>query len=375
MISFAKLTALVGLAASLVAGQTCFQGADEIGRTAPYALASNGSVPLRTVISRDAASYVSLHFDSLNLPNGAVLTLSSPDGSTSVKYTGGDRDNFYAEYIPGGSVVLSYTPPREDIALLDGVDAFRIDSLAYGVPPRPTEAICGTDDTKAAVCVKSSLPTQYTKAQAVGRLLIGGTSLCTGWLFGSEGHLITNNHCIGDANAAKDIQFEFGAECATCADPNNTQQLACRGTIVATSATFIRTNKNLDYTLVKLNLKSGVSLAKYGFLKARASGPKLGEKIYIPQHPAGKPRRIGYLLDNGAQGTIESLNINSCVANEVGYMVDTEGGSSGSPVISPNDHAVIALHNCGGCLNGGVKISDVVNDLQAAGKLPAQSTV
>ncbi|KDO20009.1 hypothetical protein SPRG_14157, partial [Saprolegnia parasitica CBS 223.65] len=48
MISFAKLTALVGLAASLVAGQTCFQGADEIGRTAPYALSSNGSVPLRT---------------------------------------------------------------------------------------------------------------------------------------------------------------------------------------------------------------------------------------------------------------------------------------------------------------------------------------
>ena len=237
--------------------------------------------------------------------------------------------------------------------------------------PGPSgEAICGKDNTKAAVCYKPELATHYARAQSVARLLIGGTSLCTGWLLGSEGHLITNNHCIADAAAAAHIQFEFGAECATCSDPNNTKQLACKGTIVATSATLIRTNADLDYTLVKLNVKAGVNMAPYGYLQARESGPLLGEQIYIAQHPAGKPRRLGVVLDTGKPGTIENLSVDKCVKNEVGYMVDTEGGSSGSPVLSPKDHAVVALHNCGGCLNGGIKISDVVADLKNANQLP-----
>ncbi|OQR87503.1 hypothetical protein THRCLA_10454 [Thraustotheca clavata] len=368
MFSLAKLTVL--FAAALVSAQSCFQSSDEIGRIAPYSLASNGTASFSQVVTHEKASYISLHFDSLQLPPGATLTLASPDGSTKVNYIGG-RSDFFAEYIPGDSVVVTYKAPNE-VGLLEGANAFAIDRLAYGVPVT-TEAVCGNDDTKAAVCYKNELPTHYQKAQAVGRLLIGGTSLCTGWLFGSEGHLITNNHCIGDATAARDIQFEFGAECSTCSDPNNTKQLACRGTIVATSATFIRTSKTLDYTLVKLNLKSGASLSKYGFLQARASGPVLNEEIYIPQHPGGKPRRLGVVLDDGENGTLETLNVNKCVANEVGYMVDTEGGSSGSPVLSPNDHAVVALHNCGGCLNGGIKISDIVRDLKSANKLPAQA--
>ncbi|OQR81029.1 hypothetical protein ACHHYP_16836 [Achlya hypogyna] len=374
MFSITKLTAFLAVAASMVAGQSCFQGAEQIGRTAPIALAANGTTVVQEVIKQDAASYISLHFDALDLPHGSKLTLSAPDGSSRVEYTG-RRSDFYAEYIPGDSVVLTYTPPREDIGFLEGASAYTIDRFAYGVPVKTPEAVCGTDDTKAVVCVKNSLPTQYNKAQAVARLLIGGTSLCTGWLIGSEGHLITNNHCIGNAAAAKDVQFEFGAECSSCTDPNNTKQLGCKGTIVATSATFIRTSTTLDYTLVKLNLKSGVSLAKYGYLQARASGPRLNEEIYIPQHPAGKPTRIGYLLDDGSAGTIETLSVDKCVKNEVGYMVDTEGGSSGSPVLSPVDHAVVALHNCGGCLNGGIKISDIVKDLKSANQLPPKATI
>ncbi|RHY49127.1 hypothetical protein DYB30_013102, partial [Aphanomyces astaci] len=102
----------------------------------------------------------------------------------------------------------------------------------------------------------------------------------------------------------------------------------------------------------------------------RASGPVLGEPIYIPQHPAGKPKRIATIVDSGAVGTIESISIPSCVADEVGYTLDTERGSSGSPVLSAKDNAVVALHNCGGCLNGGVKINKVIKDLTAANLVP-----
>ncbi|RQM20926.1 hypothetical protein B5M09_012243, partial [Aphanomyces astaci] len=102
----------------------------------------------------------------------------------------------------------------------------------------------------------------------------------------------------------------------------------------------------------------------------RASGPVLGEPIYIAQHPRGKPKRIAMIGDSGAVGTIESISIPSCVADEVGYTLDTQGGSSGSPVLSAKDNAVVALHNCGGCQNGGVKISKVIQDLTAKNLVP-----
>ncbi|RLO12144.1 hypothetical protein DYB28_013532, partial [Aphanomyces astaci] len=120
----------------------------------------------------------------------------------------------------------------------------------------------------------------------------------------------------------------------------------------------------------KLKLANGASLASYGYLQARASGPVLGEPIYIAQHPRGKPKRIATIGDSGAVGTIESISIPSCVADEVGYTLDTQGGSSGSPVLSAKDNAVVALHNCGGCQNGGVKISKVIQDLTAKNLVP-----
>ncbi|TQD43599.1 hypothetical protein FKV25_10165 [Lysobacter aestuarii] len=43
----------------------------------------------------------------------------------------------------------------------------------------------------------------------------------------------------------------------------------------------------------------------------------------------------------------------------MGYTCDTEGGSSGSPVISRASNKVIALHHLGGCNNQGAKISRI----------------
>ena len=47
----------------------------------------------------------------------------------------------------------------------------------------------------------------------------------------------------------------------------------------------------------------------------------------------------------------------------IGYYADTRNGSSGSPVIAYEDHCVIAVHEHGGCPNGGPNISEVLADL------------
>lgn len=42
--------------------------------------------------------------------------------------------------------------------------------------------------------------------------------------------------------------------------------------------------------------------------------------------------------------------------SDVSYFCDTDGGSSGSPVISRRTDKVIALHHLGGCPNTGVRV-------------------
>ncbi|RHY47184.1 hypothetical protein DYB34_010281 [Aphanomyces astaci] len=375
MVAVSAFVYFLSLGASAVSAFQC-QSAPVIGADELVLLTSNVNTPFSYHLNRPDAAYLSLHFASVNIPVGGLLAISSPDGSQFHEYTNVTQTNFYAEFIDGDSAFITYTPPRStssiDSSLAnDAPNAFLIDKFAHGFPKADLDgqvkAICGKDDSQSAVCLKSSDAPKYQKAQAVALLRINGGSVCTGWLFGSEGHLITNNHCIGNANDASNTQFEFGAECTTCETvPGRT----CKGVTVATSSELVYTNPANDFTLVKLKLANGASLASYGYLQARASGPVLGEPIYIAQHPRGKPKRIATIGDSGAVGTIESISIPSCVADEVGYTLDTQGGSSGSPVLSAKDNAVVALHNCGGCQNGGVKISKVIQDLTAKNLVP-----
>ncbi|KAF0684195.1 Aste57867_23818 [Aphanomyces stellatus] len=243
-----------------------------------------------------------------------------------------------------------------------------------------TESICGSDMSLPVVCYQSQSTYQpmYKKAPAVARLRIGG-SACTGWLFGSEGHMITNHHCIGDANVASTVIVEFLAETSTCDDPTNNVMFGSPGMFAANSTEFITTDINLDFTLVKLNVNSGQTLSHYGYLQARATGAVANEAIYVPQHPMAHPKRLSVLSSNGNVPTsITSMKTKSCAgvnADVLGHNADTQPGSSGSPLISAVDHLVVGLHNCGGCTatsgqNSGIKIEQIVAFLQDKNLLP-----
>ncbi|RHY31906.1 hypothetical protein DYB32_003053 [Aphanomyces invadans] len=349
---------------------------NEIGSDHSLNLVATKSEPFSYVIQDDGATYTR----PISMSSGGVLEISALDGSQKVQYTG-SRSDFYAEYVTGSAAVLAYYPPRRislDIANTTEVgqasSAFTIDRFASGYAngTRNTiETICGVDNSRPAVCLKTSDSVKYTKAKAVGHLFVSGTSICTGWLFGSEGHLITNNHCIGSAEEARSVQVEFGVECSTCSDPNNSVKHRCRGMIVATSAELISTDWMLDFSLLKLNLKTGVSLAPYGYLQARSTGPVLNEPIYIAQHPDGKPKRIATTVDKGVAGTIEGTPI--CCPDYVQYSLDTDFGSSGSPVLSTRNNTVVALHSRGGCPNKGITMDKIVSKLRSLGHLPANA--
>ncbi|OWZ15758.1 hypothetical protein PHMEG_00010538 [Phytophthora megakarya] len=247
------------------------------------------------------------------------------------------------------------------------------------------ESLCGTDESIEAACAPSWASNgegaiMLMKSQPVARLSIikeNGMEIayCTGWLIGCDGHLMTNQHCIGDDEDAYNTKVEFLAESATCrAGETCDTRGGCPGSVGITSTTLVAVSEDLDYALVRLGVNTNADYLKLykktgGYLQFRGSGAALNEGIYIPQHPLGYGKRIAW-LHNGQPGRVESLTVTECGKDDVGYYVDTQEGSSGSPIIAVSDNNVIAMHHCGGCLNGAIPAQSIIEDLTLKGVLP-----
>lgn len=323
------------------------------------------------------ASYIAVHFSWFDLPDGARLIIRDPDNTRVVIYTGKGKDihgmaGFWATHMPGDRTILEL---HTQVAV--PAAAVRIDHYARGTEAFKEfadqidvahKAICGSDDSQWAKCLQSSEPKVYDRARAVARLMINGTGACTGWLVGSEGHLMTNEHCIDSASDAANTDYEFMAEGGTCST-NCASWGGCPGAVGASSATLVQVDADLDYAL--LRLPTNVS-STYGYLQMRRTGGVVGERIYIPQHPSAWGKRIATKAGS-SNAVITSLNEPGCsssAVSDVGYFADTQGGSSGSPVIAYSDHSVVALHHCANCPNRGVPIDRIIDDLEASDNLP-----
>ena len=313
------------------------------------------------------ASYIAVHFSKVGLSKDDFIVVKSPDGERFWKYSNLDIKNgsqgFWSVHIYGEKAIIEIHSQNKK-----GNYGYSIDKIARGYLEdelEKTEAICGEDDSKEAKCYQSTEPQVYDKSKPVARLLINGVAACTGWLIGSDGHLMTNNHCIENASDANNVTIEFMAEGATC-NTNCQSWFGCSGTIEATTTTLVQTDITLDYSLLELpNNVSGI----YGFLQLRTSGPVLNERVYIPQHPKGWGKRITLLsdVDPGGFSVINSLSEPRCQGTgggyDIGYYADTQGGSSGSPVLAYNDNLVVALHHCANCPNRGVAANEIISDL------------
>ncbi|MEM8961476.1 MAG: trypsin-like peptidase domain-containing protein [Acidobacteriota bacterium] len=354
--------------------------------SAPVSEAREGVLWSET-LTWPGATYIAPHFSYFALPAGAELVVRAPDHSRSWTYTGFGKadslinDGFWGIHIAGDTAILELHatgPVKAGAVVIDGF-AHGDESFLY---PPPDRSICGVNDVDEAKCYQSSHPAEYAESRAVARLLINGVSACTGWLIGDQGHLMTNEHCIGSSATALNTDYEFMAEGASCAT-NCKFSNACPGTVVATSATLIQLDAPLDYALVQLPTNPS---GTYGFMQLRSSGASLGEQIYIPGHPAiwGKQFALESTHPQNPTGfcEVDTLTAPGCgnSINEVGYYCDTQGGSSGSPVLANSDNCVVALHHCrgsfactstGGDHNRGVPVQNIITDLGS--NLPANA--
>ncbi|MCP5104456.1 MAG: PKD domain-containing protein [bacterium] len=324
------------------------------------------------------AGYIALHFSSFELAAGDYVEVSDPGGQYVYQYTGDGKvvgtgpapvtiSDFWATHIPGDTAVVKLVSTSENSAfgfIIDkwahGYERGAIEALLTGEEDFQMEAICGTDDKKWAKCYNDGV--MYDKARAVCRLLIGGTSACTGWLLGSEGHVVTNHHCIETQTDASNTDYEFMAEGADCGTDCSSWG-ACPGVVEASAGTLVATDVDLDYSLILLPVNITPT---YGYLQFRDTLPTIDEKIYLPQHPGAYGKQIALESDtNGPVAKVYSTTELPCVGGpgDIGYYADTAGGSSGSPVLALEDNLVVSLHHCANCPNRGVPIPPIITHM------------
>ncbi|MET8147499.1 trypsin-like serine peptidase [Actinoplanes sp. NPDC049668] len=334
--------------------------------------------PKREVLHYPSASYVKVHFGRMTMLPGDYVTVSDPEGEESYRYDapklldGVTDTSRWAMSITGDTAVVEMHRGGGDLvgSLLGGLGV-NVDQVARGysrkeqarIPSesltRPgrtgaEESVCGADTSSDAVCYRSADPVAYTRSKAIARLLINGTELCTGWRVGTKNRMLTNNHCFDNSAAAYETEVWFNYQCAQCGGYDVFKPTKVWGDKV------LATEHVLDYTLFTVG--NFATVQKFGYLNLDTVPPARGQELYVPQHPAGEPTRIaGRRGEPAGTCAVVDPTFNGYAQNsDVSYYCDTEGGSSGSPVLSRKTNKVVALHHFGGCPNSGVR-ADLLN--------------
>ena len=183
----------------------------------------------------------------------------------------------------------------------------------------------------------------------------GQQYVCTGFLV-TRDLLLTNEHCLGESEAALSALVEFGFD-----------------SLNATPTTFRVSRLEaasvpLDYALVRLSRAA----SSFGRVTLTAAAATDGEALVIIQHPAGEFK----------QASIDDCKVKSASRpgvgdgpTDFGHLCDTLGGSSGSPVLDRQTGGVVGLHHWGiptgsvDPVNQGVHIGQVLADLRT--RVPA----
>ncbi|MFC2172055.1 trypsin-like peptidase domain-containing protein [Acidobacteriota bacterium] len=291
------------------------------------------------IITDPGATYIAVHFAAFSLATGDRCIIANLDGTESYVFEGeglNDGGEFWATSIIGDSAVISL-----ESAGGPGGYGLDIDQYSRGEIPLLPMSVCGADDRKNAKCYQTSHSTEYEKAKAVGRLLIAGSFLCTGSLVSCDNHFMTNEHCVTDQWDVSNTEIRMMFETQQCNGGGETWDMVVRGD------QFLQDDVVLDYCLMTV---TDDPASIYGHMILTDRAPQMDEIIFFPQHPGGRPKNFGLEDDMTAGGLCRIRDPDrdgNGAGTDFGYYCDSEGGSSGSPVMSRTDYKMIGLHHFG----------------------------
>ena len=226
-------------------------------------------------------------------------------------------------------------PPILEFPIAEGPEYIQGNAEIQRVP----ENIIGTNDFEKM----RDLPRNsqdYQLGTKVGWFFIASRNnpnrgwICTGFLVGPD-LFMTNHHCIHDTfgllpiTGAR-IYMDYYQE--RNVDPTF-------GGVTARVTEILRMDARKDYALLRLDSPIGNT---YGWLELDAeTRPNTSQSVKLISHPDGRSKEI--VRRNSEIVNPSDYNVN--VPHLLGYLADSEGGSSGSPVFLRDGTGVIAIHH------------------------------
>lgn len=158
-----------------------------------------------------------------------------------------------------------------------------------------------------------------------------GEATCTAFVVGKR-LMLTNQHCIENADAAKSAVADFNY------DRDGSEPTRIRVDCI------VATNPDLDYTLIRLIEDPPAEIGRLFFAPSVPAPPDL-LPVFIIQHPSGLPKHVS-IADCHIAG-LDKVGVARDVRSDFGHLCDTLGGSSGSPVLDWKTGLIVGLHHFG----------------------------
>ncbi|MFM7203433.1 MAG: trypsin-like serine peptidase [Myxococcota bacterium] len=289
---------------------------------------ASSRVPVwRTTLHNPDAQALSVYVRALELGPQDYLVVRGSQGDEYL-YTPADGADFWSEPVKGDTLELLLYAARGSRAPYVYINATR----AYvSTGDTNAESYYGRDDT---VAIAKAPDNVYAERGPVARLDLG-SGLCTAFLI-SEDLMMTNHHCMSSQSGCTQSKAQFNYELDTNGNPLPTDEYRCTELLTA--------NEPLDYAVFRVANSPGLT---YGWFSLDARVPT-GEQGSIIQHPNGRRKRAA-VAPNCRLLDIADGNDNN---TDFRHQCDTEGGSSGSPVLDANFN-VVGLHHFGGATRAG----------------------
>lgn len=232
-------------------------------------------------------------------------------------------------YFNGASVLVELVAgPRTTGNLVE------IGELYAGVVPTTPYTQCGPTDDRQL----SNLPER-------ARLLNIG---CTAWMYNDQSCFASAGHCVASSGLLNVVQFNVPPSNSNGSlnHPGPEDQYA----VDTSEVPFTNGGQGNDWGMFRVFPNSETGMLPYevqgAHLELAPINPPLEVSVSV----------VGYGVDSGVRNQVQQISFGPLVQStttSLRYRADTQGGNSGSGVVSELTGEAVAIHTHGGCTTSG----------------------